>query len=164
VGGTTVALVPLTAGNGLEAIRHAVGDATLGVAAALLLAKFVATTASIGCGAPGGVMSPSLAVAGGAALMGDVALRALGADLGAARWDAMLAVMAVGIAVSVRAPLTAVFMVAELAGDLRLVPLTALAVALAWGLGRVVDRWSEQRAGSTPPIVDDRAEVRAEDG
>ena len=156
-----VALVPLVAGNGLEALRQAAVEDTLGVGVALLLVKLVATSAAIAAGVPGGVMSPSLAVAGGAALVGDVALRGVGLHLGTARWDAALVVMAVGIAVSLRAPLTAIFMAPEMAGDLRLLPLTALAVVAAWMFDCGVCRKRFAR-GVTVPWG--RVAVRDEDG
>ena len=51
---------------------------------------------------------------------------------------------------SVRAPLMAVFFVPELAGDLRLLPLTGLAVVAAWALDCGVCRRLEQRAVRVP--------------
>ncbi|MCB0999778.1 MAG: chloride channel protein [Acidimicrobiales bacterium] len=133
VAALTVAFVPLTSGNGMEAIVevHEAARVTVGLALALCVWKLVATSATIGTGAPGGVVSPSLAVAAGAGLLTWWALDGLGAGLPEARWDAVLVTASVGVAISVRAPLVAAVMVAEMSADLRLLPLTAAAVGLA---------------------------------
>jgi CIC family chloride channel protein len=150
--GIVVALVPLTAGNGMEALRASATTGTAGIAFALLIGKLVATTAAVGSGAPGGVVSPSLAVAGGAALASFLALDLLGIQLGGSKWDGILIAMAVGVAISVRSPLVALVMVAEMAGDARVLPLTALAVGVAIALDRVVDH-VQRIAGKRVPIA-----------
>ena len=68
VAGATVALAPHAAGNGMDALREVPVAATYSLAAALLIGKIVGTTAALAAGTPGGVISPSMAVAGGAAL------------------------------------------------------------------------------------------------
>ncbi len=128
VGGLTIALIPLASGNGMEAIRYGVTDATLGVALALLIGKTIATTASIGSGAPGGVFSPSMAIAAGAALLSYTLLQRYGVVLPGSSWDGMLAAMAIGIAVGTQTPLVGIVAVSELAGDIRLLPICALSV------------------------------------
>lgn len=153
--GAVVAFVPLTAGNGMEAVRTSATTGTIGVALALCLGKLVATSASIGSGAPGGVMSPSLAVSAGAALGSFLLLDGLGVHLAGSRWDGILIAMAVGVAVSVRAPLVALVLLAEMSGDLRLVPLSALAVAVAVGLDRLVDRTRRSGGHRVPARLHD---------
>jgi CIC family chloride channel protein len=131
VGGATVALLPLTSGNGMEAIRRGADlkTATIGLGLTLCIGKFVATAAALGSGAPGGVFSPSMAVASGAALMSFEALNKMGVALSGSHWDGMLAAMSVGIAVGTQTPLVGVIVVAELAGDARLIPVCAMSVA-----------------------------------
>lgn len=131
VGGLTVAIAPMTSGNGMEAIREGFAKATVGLALALCIGKLIATTASIASGAPGGVFSPSMAVAAGAALLSYEMCTKAGITLPGSHWDGMLAAMSVGIAVGTRTPLVGVVVVAELAGDLRLVPVCAASVAVA---------------------------------
>ncbi|MFN8023413.1 MAG: chloride channel protein [Acidimicrobiales bacterium] len=127
-----VALWPRTSGNGMEALRLAAVAPTAGLGAVLLFAKLAATSATIGTGAPGGLMSPSLSVAAGAALLTLAGLSELGVSItDAQRWDVMIALMAVGVAVSVQSPLTAVVLVPELTGDARLLPVAASAVLVA---------------------------------
>ena len=136
----------------MEALRTSATVGTAGVACALLIGKLIATTAAVGSGAPGGVVSPSLAVAGGAALASFVALDAFGVQLGGSKWDGILIAMAVGVAISVRSPLVALVMVAEMAGDARVLPLTALAVGVAIALDRAVDH-VQRIAGKPVPIA-----------
>jgi len=138
--GVAVAAVPTTAGNGMEAIEQAVDGPTVALALALLVGKLVATTFAIGAGAPGGIVSPSMAVAAGAALTTYHAAAELGVTLPGSWWDGALVAMAVGLAASVRSPLVAVVMVAEMTGDLRLVPLSALIVGACYLLDAGVAR------------------------
>ena len=153
--GIVVALVPLTAGNGMEALRTSATMSTAGVAVALLIGKLIATTAAVGSGAPGGVVSPSLAVAGGAALVSFVALDALGVQLGGSKWDGILIAMGVGVAISVRSPLVALVIVAEMAGDARVLPLAALAVGVAVALDRAVDHVQRSTGKPVPTALHD---------
>jgi H+/Cl- antiporter ClcA len=98
---------------------------TLGLA--LMIGKLVGTTAALGAGAPGGVLSPTLGVAAGCALLIDN------------RWEAMVAAMAVGVAVGMRSPLVAVFLVPELLGSYWLVLPIAVVVGVAVVLDRAID-------------------------
>ena len=52
----------------------------------------------------------------------------------------MVAAMAVGLTVGLRSPIGAVFLIAELVGDYRLVPILAMIVAPAWLFDRALDR------------------------
>lgn len=138
--GVAVAAVPRTAGNGMEAIEQAATGPTVALALALLVGKLAATTFAIGAGAPGGIVSPSMAVAAGAALTTYHAAAELGMTLPGSWWDGALVAMAVGLAASVRSPLVAVVMVAEMTSDLRLVPLSALIVGACYLLDAGVAR------------------------
>lgn len=152
IGGAIVALVPLTAGNGMAALRHASTNTTIEIAVGLCLAKLIATSAAVAAGAPGGVFSPSLAVAAGAALLGFVALSHLGVPLPGTYWDGMLVAMTIGIAVGIRSPLVATIVVAEMTGDLRLLPVSAATVLVATVLDRALDR-RRAGAGAGEPVA-----------
>lgn len=158
VGGITVAAVPLASGNGMEAIRLGLTGATIGLALALLVGKIVATTAALGSGAPGGVFAPSMAVAAGAALLCFETLDRLGVSLPGSHWDGMLAAMSVGIAVGTKTPLVGVVVVAELAGDARLLPVCAASVVGATLLElamRSLRPTALERKSSHPSTLDD---------
>ena len=99
---------------------------------ALALAKLAATAATLRVGVPGGVFSPSLAVSAGWALLAFIGLDALGFDLPGARWDGMIAAMAVGIAVGLGSPLLAAVVVPEMVGSVSLLPVCALVSFAAW--------------------------------
>lgn len=148
----TVTLVPLTAGNGMEALRFAGEHPTLTVGLTLAVGKLLATTGALASGVPGGAFSPTMATAAGWALLVFVALLSLGIPLHAPLWDGMLLAMVVGVAVGLDAPLTATFAVPEMAGDLGLVPLAAVVAAVAVAL----DRTWERRRG-TPAVHDEDA-------
>ena len=150
IGGLTVAALPMTSGNGMEAIREGFEKATFGLAIALCVGKLIATTASIASGAPGGVFSPSMAVAAGAALLSYEAFAKAGVTLPGSHWDGMLAAMSVGIAIGTRTPLVGVVVVAELAGDLRLIPVCAASVAAAKLIEMSADRLRFVRRNEAP--------------
>jgi H+/Cl- antiporter ClcA len=99
----------------------------------------VGTTAALGSGAPGGVLSPTLGVASGVALLVFIGLDDIGFAVDRP-WEAMVAAMAVGVAVGMRSPLVAVFLIPELLGDYWLVLAVAPVVLAAVVLDRVVDR------------------------
>ena len=54
-------------------------------------------------------------------------------------WDAMVAAMAIGVAVGMRSPLVAIFLIPELLGDYTLVLPVAVVVGVAWLIDRVLD-------------------------
>jgi CIC family chloride channel protein len=125
--GVSVMAFPLASGNGMEALQRGPEAATLTLALSMMVGKLIGTTAALGAGAPGGVLSPTLAVAAGCALLVDD------------RWEAMVAAMAVGVAVGMRSPLVAVFLVPELLGAYRLVLPIAVVVGIAFVLDRGID-------------------------
>ncbi len=136
----TVAVFPLTAGNGMDAIRRMAATSTFSIGVALLVSKLVATVATLATGVPGGVFSPSLAISGGAALAALAGLSRLGFGSGDVRWDAIASTMAMAVLVGTRAPLTAVFVIAEMCGDWRLVPVSCAVVGFGLLLEHYADR------------------------
>lgn len=146
-----VVAVPLAAGNGMEALRESAVRTTITVALAMGLVKMLATAATLGSGLPGGVFSPSLAVSAGWALAAYAGLSELGLHLPGSRWDGMLAAMAVGVAVSLRAPWLGAVVVAEMSGDYRIMPICAVCALAAHWLNTHADR----RANPTVTVVHD---------
>ncbi|MEO6571832.1 MAG: chloride channel protein [Ilumatobacteraceae bacterium] len=154
VAGLAVAGFPSAAGNGMEALRQASVEATLGTALALFAGKIVGTTAALGAGAPGGVLTPTISVTAGAALLTLLAADVLGLTV-VSPWDAMVASMAVGVAVGLRSPLVAIVLVPELVGDYTLLPVTAAVVAVALLVDRVVIGLIERFGQRVPDRVYD---------
>jgi CIC family chloride channel protein len=138
IAGLSVVAFPLASGNGMDALQQAPRDPTGTLALALVVGKVVGTTAALGSGAPGGVLSPTLGVASGVALLVFVGLDNLGLAVDRP-WEAMVAAMAVGVAVGMRSPLVAIFLVPELLGNYWLVPALAIVVGAAVVLDRLVD-------------------------
>lgn len=137
VGVLAIAL-PAVTGNGFEAIRMLL-DTSPGIAMilVLLVAKALATCASVGSGTPGGVFTPSLFL--GAALgaaFGVVAARVVGQDhIGASGGYALVGMAAV-VAATTHAPMMAAVLAYELSGDYAIV----LPLLLATGTSTLVAR------------------------
>ncbi len=138
---------PWTAGNGLEGLRSAAAAPALGLGLMLLLIKPLATAAALGTGTPGGVVSPSLALAGGATVVCGVAMANAGWIDRGHIWDAALIVMAVAVSVSIGAPLTAAVMAPEMAGDYRLVLPSGLLALLVWLVPKARRSRADDEAG-----------------
>lgn len=159
VAALTITFAPISAGNGMEALRGTTAGASIGLILTLALWKALATSATLGSGAPGGAFSPSMAVAAGWALLTWKLIAELGATLPSDRWAGVLIAMAIGIAIGLDAPLVASLIVAEMTGDPSLIPFTAglvgLAVLCDKGLDRVVHRFQ---------FDDSVRRVRGEDG
>jgi CIC family chloride channel protein len=154
VAGAMVTWFPSAAGNGMEALRHASTSATLALAVALVVGKFIGTTASLGAGAPGGVLTPTISIASGSALLTLLAIQGLGVAV-EHPWDAMVAAMAVGVAVGLRSPMMAAVLLPEMLGDYLLVPAIAFIVALAVLVDRGVDRLVRRLGERVPTGVHD---------
>ena len=143
VGVMAIAL-PQVTGNGYEAINLILGQQlSIGLMLLLLLAKALATTASVSSGSPGGVFTPSLflgAALGGA--VGHIVLR-LGppGSAGAVAAYALVG-MAAMIAATTHAPLMATVLVFELSGDYAIVLPLLTACAIATLLSRQLHRES----------------------
>lgn len=158
VAGAVVAAAPLTAGNGMEALRFAAQHPSITVALALAAGKLFATTAALASGVPGGAFSPTMALSAGSALGVYLAVAALGVGLPTPLWDGVLLAMVVGIAVGLQAPLTAAFAVPEMAGDYSLLPLAVVVAAAASAFDRLIDRRVDRwRSGRTPWLHDEDA-------
>jgi H+/Cl- antiporter ClcA len=138
IAGAAVATFPFAAGNGGEGLRHASAGATMLIATSLLVGKLIGTSAVVGSGSPCGVITPTMAISGGAALTVLLTAERWGLDIGDP-WGPTLLASAVGVAVGVRAPLVAVFLIPEMLGDYSLVPLVAVVVAVAVAIDRGVD-------------------------
>ena len=103
----------------LDKILH--GDLALGMVAALLIGKMLATTITLGSGGAGGIMFPSLMVgAATGSLFGGVAERVLGDAIAPPVAYAVVGMGAVLTAVQ-QAPLTATVMIFEFTNDYSIV-------------------------------------------
>lgn len=161
----TVGVARSAAGNGMNSLALAAAEPVLWAAVGLAVFRVIGMLAALAAGVPGGVILPTMAVAAGWGLLTVLAVERFGVDLPGSRWDAMLLAATIGVAVGLRAPLLAVVMVPEMAGDYRLLPLTAAVVLLALPLDRLIlDRLitlCRRRAASD---ADDRVEPDREAG
>lgn len=156
VAGAAVATFPYAAGNGMEALRQTAVAPTVAIAVALSVGKLIGTTASLGSGAPGGAISPSLSVAAGTALLASYGLDALGLHpSGGVVWGALVASMGVGVAVGLRSPVLAVVLVPELVGDYTFLPIVAVVVIVARYIDLGVDRVVSRLATPVPDVIYD---------
>lgn len=154
VAGAAVTWFPLASGNGMDALRHASLEATVTLALALTIGKLIGTTAALGAGAPGGVLTPTISITSGTALLVLLAAESFGLTV-LHPWDAMVAAMAIGVAVGLRSPFVAVFLLPELLGDYSLVPAIAVVVALAMLVDRGVDHGIARYGRAVPAQVYD---------
>ena len=144
LGGALVGLLairlPEVTGNGYEAINLILGQRlSIGLVLLLLVAKAIATTASVSSGSPGGVFTPSLLL--GAALggvFGHLILRFGPLSSPGAVAAYALVGMAAMIASTTHAPLMATVLVFELSGDYQIVLPLLTACAIATMLSRRV--------------------------
>lgn len=141
VGALGLAL-PMVLGEGYHAVRSAIGgqfEAGLVLVAVAVLAKIVATSATIGSGGSGGIFAPSLVVG---SLLGLTYHRALlvalpGLDVVPEGCFALLG-MAGLLAGLLQAPLTAIFLIVEITGGWSVIlPLIVVAVVSATICGRL---------------------------
>jgi CIC family chloride channel protein len=143
LGGLIVGLIatqlPEVTGNGAESIREMLDGRVLGVAFVLLLiAKPLATTASVSSGSAGGVFTPSMFL--GAAMGGGLAsifLGGVGADRVPVVGACALVGMASVVAATTHAPLMASALAFEMSGDYALVVPLLLSTALATATARL---------------------------
>lgn len=143
VGGLVVGLiliaVPDAAGNGYEPLNAMLDGSLLPLAVlVLLLTKIVATSASVGCGIPGGIFTPMLLVGGAVGTLTAHTLDATGLLPGASPGSFALVGMAATTAASLHAPLTAAVLVFELSGDYGIVLPLLLATVIATSLSRAL--------------------------
>ncbi len=154
VAGAAVAIFPIAAGNGMDGLREVSITSTVALALGLTVGKVVGTIASLGAGAPGGVITPTISVSAGFALLTLLAVHGLGFGV-SSPWDGIVAAMAVGFAVGMRSPLGAIALVPELLGDYKLIPTIAVIVVLAWILNRGLDRLFTGSYKQTNTVVQD---------
>jgi chloride channel protein, CIC family len=152
VAGAAVAIFPIAAGNGMDALRQASIRSTVALAVGLSVGKAIGTIASLGAGAPGGVLTPTISISAGVALLTLLALHGLGFGM-SSPWDGIVAAMAVGFAVGMRSPFGAIALVPELLGDYGLIPAIAIIVFLAWVLNRGLDQLFNARHEPTEILV-----------
>lgn len=131
--------VPAVAGNGYEPLNQILNQQLLLQAVAfLLVAKVIATSASVASGVPGGIFTPMLLVgAATGALWARVAALLSPSFVPDAGAYALVG-MAATTAASIHAPLTAAVLVFELSGDYAIVLPLILATALSTALSRAV--------------------------
>jgi len=145
ISASTVAIAPLSAGNGMEALRHIAVGGSIAAAAALGIGKLLAVSATLTAKAPGGVFTPTLAVCAGWVLATYVGLESLGVNLPGNHWDGILIGMAAGLTVGLHAPFLASVVVAEMCGQVGLIPFTAVAALLAHRAMHAVDVFEAKR-------------------
>lgn len=142
--GTIAIWLPEVTGNGAESIREMLDGRVLGLAfVALLIAKPLATTASVSSGSAGGVFTPSMFL--GAALGGGLAsifLGGAGADRSPVVGACALVGMASVVAATTHAPLMASALAFEMSGDYALVVPLLLSTALATATARALRKES----------------------
>lgn len=154
--GAAVATFPFAAGNGMEAMRHAAVGPTVSIALALSVGKIIGTTASLGSGAPGGALTPTVSIAAGTALLALLGAELLGVDAGAGvAWGVMVTSMAVGVAVGLRSPLLAIVLIPELVGDYTMLPVIVVVVIAATLFDRGVDHVISRVASPVPDVIYD---------
>ncbi len=124
----------LILGSGLHALGEAIADnidLTVGLLAALLVGKLLATTLTLGSGNSGGVFAPSLfmgAVLGG--IVGQIA-HGLWPDVAVNPGAYAIVGMAAVFSGAARAPITAVIIVFEMSNDYKLILPLMLATVLS---------------------------------
>jgi CIC family chloride channel protein len=142
-GGLAVGIIavwlPDVAGNGFEPLNQILNQDVLTVAIAwLLVAKVIATSASVASGVPGGIFTPMLLVgAASGSLWAQFVTLFSPSSLPDAGAYALVG-MAATTAASIHAPLTAAVLVFELSGDYAMVVPLILATAVATSLSRAI--------------------------
>ena len=135
--GVVLLAVPAVAGNGFEPLDTLLdGKLAITAVAWLLLAKPLATAASVGSGNPGGVFTPTLLLG---ALIGTLFAAGLAA-CGANVTPGAYALVGLGAALSAttHAPIMAAVLACELSGDFGLLLPLLVACAIAAGTARAL--------------------------
>ncbi len=138
--GAIATRLPQVTGNGYEPLNAMLdGAVPLGLVLWLLLAKTVATTASVSSGSPGGVFTPTLLLgaAVGMALQAVLVMVFGAAAIGSPGAYALVG-MAATTAAMTHAPVMAAVLVFELSGDYAIVVPLLLATAVATVLSRAM--------------------------
>jgi len=132
--------IPEVAGNGYEPLNALLNQQlAVGVLIVLIIAKMIATSASVASGVPGGIFTAVLLVGGALGTLWAHALVWFGLATAANTGSYALVGMAATTAASIHAPLTAAVLVFELSGDYPIVlPLliaTVVSTSVSRGLG-----------------------------
>ncbi len=136
--GAIIVAIPAVAGNGFEPLNVLLDSHTaILTVLALLVAKAIATTASVGSGSPGGVFTPTLLIGGCAGYLVGVGLAEAGFDVGPPGGYALVG-MAAAIAAATHAPLMGAILAFELSGDYAVVLPLVLATAIATAVSRML--------------------------
>jgi len=139
VGAMAVAL-PQIAGNGYEPLNAMLNGAVpVTLVLWLLIAKAVATTASVSSGSPGGVFTPTLLLGAATGMLFQWVLAfVLGSNAVGSPGAYALVGMAAATAAMTHAPMMAAVLVFELSGDYAIVMPLMLATAIATWLSRLL--------------------------
>jgi len=135
--GAFLCVLPSVAGNGFEEVTGIL-DGRLAVTAVviLLIAKPLATAASVGSGNPGGVFTPTLLIGACVGLLYATGLHQVFGDAIAAPGSYVLVGLAAALAATTHAPLMSAVLACELSGDFQLVLPLLVACAIASGVAR----------------------------
>lgn len=138
--GTLAVWLPEVTGNGYEPLNAILdGAIPLGFLLWLLIAKAVATTASVSSGSPGGVFTPTLFIGAAVGVSFQHLLVALvGAPSIAGAGAYALVGMAATTAATTHAPMMAALLVFELSGDYAIALPLLLATAIAAATSRLL--------------------------
>jgi CIC family chloride channel protein len=135
--GLVMCAIPAVAGNGFEEVTSILdGHLAIAAVALLLLAKPLATAASVSSGNPGGVFTPTLLLGACTGLVYATGLHAVIGDQIASSGTYALVGLAAALAATTHAPLMSALLACELSGDYALVLPLLLACALAAGVAR----------------------------
>jgi chloride channel protein, CIC family len=131
--------VPEVAGNGYEPLNVMLDhQLAVSVVIVLLIAKVIATSASVASGVPGGIFTPMLLVGGAVGALYAHTAAYLGMTASAHVGSYALVGMAATTAASIHAPLTAAVLVFELSTDYPIVLPLLLATVIATTVSRLL--------------------------
>lgn len=151
----SIALFPEASGNGMEAIRLTGSGVTIAFVLSLGIAKIIATTATLSAKAPGGVFAPTLAVTSGLALAFYMALEKAGLELAGTHHEVMVIAMSIGVSVGLQAPWLGAVVIAEMVGQINLIPLCMAASFVAHQCIRTLDQFDRSRKIAVPQTMHD---------
>jgi len=141
IAGAIAIRVPEVAGNGYEAIRGMLDLGGAATAMALLIvARALATSASVASGGPGGVFTPTLFLGAALGQLTALALTACGAHVDGGAYA--VAGMAAASASTTHAPLMASVMLLEITGDAQLIVPILLAASVGTITARMIHKES----------------------
>jgi CIC family chloride channel protein len=143
LGGLVVGLlsiwVPQVWGNGYSVVSAMLqGPSTIGALTTVLMCKVLATTATVGSGAVGGVFTPTLFVGAALGALLAAVLDALQPGLGAGGAVFVAVGMGAMLAATTHAPLMAIIMITEMTASYQLALPLMLSCVLAYTVSRVV--------------------------